>query len=78
MNSNNEFNYEIKKQIAVLSEKNGYTVELNLISYRGASPKLDLRKWNRNNDTMQKGITLTTDEATALKDALERYLNEVG
>ena len=77
MNSNNEFNYEIKKQIAVLSEKNGYTVELNLISYRGASPKLDLRKWNRNKDTMQKGITLTTDEARALKNALDDYLQEV-
>lgn len=77
MNSNNEFNYDIKKQIAVLSDNNGYTVELNLISYRGASPKLDLRKWNRKNDTMQKGITLTIDEATALKDALESYLKEV-
>ena len=77
MNSNNEFNYDIKKQIAVLSDNNGYTIELNLISYRGASPKLDLRKWNRKNDTMQKGITLTIDEATALKDALESYLKEV-
>lgn len=77
MNSNNEFNYDIKKQIAVLSDNNGYTVELNLISYRGASPKLDLRKWNRKNDTMQKGITLTIDEATALKNALESYLKEV-
>ena len=77
MNSNNEFNYDIKKQIAVLSDNNGYTIELNLISYRGASPKLDLRKWNRKNGTMQKGITLTIDEATALKDALESYLKEV-
>ena len=77
MNTNNGFNYDIKKQIAVLSDNNGYTVELNLISYRGASPKLDLRKWNRKNDTMQKGITLTIDEATALKDALESYLKEV-
>ena len=77
MNTNNGFNYDIKKQIAVLSDNNGYTVELNLISYRGASPKLDLRKWNRNKDTMQKRITLTTDEARALKNALDEYLQEV-
>lgn len=76
MNTNRDFSYEIKKQIAILSENNGYTVELNLISYRGSSPKLDLRKWNRNNNTMQKGITLTTDEAEALKEALESYLKE--
>lgn len=77
MNSNNGFDYEIKEEIAVLSENNGFTVELNLISYRGATPKLDLRKWDRNKDKMQKGITLTTDEAIALKEALENYLKEV-
>ena len=76
MNSNNGFDYDIKEQIAVLSNTNGYTVELNLISYRGATPKLDLRKWDRNKGKMQKGITLTTDEARALKDALESYLKE--
>lgn len=77
MNSNSGFDYEIKEEIAVLSENNGFTVELNLISYRGATPKLDLRKWDRNKDKMQKGITLTTSEAIALKDALESYLKEV-
>ena len=77
MNSNSGFDYEIKEEIAVLSENNGFTVELNLISYRGATPKLDLRKWDRNKDKMQKGITLTTDEAIALKEALENYLKEV-
>ena len=64
------FNYEIKKHIATLSDHNGYTVEVNMISYNGAEPKLDIRKWNRNDDKMLKGVALSEEEAIALKDAL--------
>lgn len=67
-----DFSYEIKKHIATLSEsENGdFTTELNVISYNGASPKLDLRKWDRRTNKMLKGITLTDDEARQLKEAL--------
>ena len=69
---NSEFSYEVKEHIATLSENitGNYTVELNRISYNGAAPKLDLRKWDRANGKMLKGITLTDEEAAALKDAL--------
>jgi hypothetical protein len=67
-----DFNYEIKKHIATLStsENSDYTTELNLISYNGASPKYDIRKWDRKSDRMLKGITLTDEEARQLKEAL--------
>lgn len=73
---NNDFDYEITEHIATLSEnKTGnYTVELNRISYYGSAPKLDLRKWDRQNNKMLKGITLTDEEAVALRDALEKAL----
>lgn len=68
----NDFRYNIEERIAVISKsadgKN--TLELNHISYGGRSAKLDLRRWNREEDKMLKGITLTDEEAAALGEAL--------
>ena len=66
-----EFNYDIKKRIAVLSESgNGaFTTEVNLISFNGAEPKLDIRKWDKRTDRMLKGIALDGEEVEALKKA---------
>ena len=68
----NDFRYNIEERIAVISKsadgKN--TLELNRISYGGRSAKLDLRRWNREEDKMLKGITLTDEEAAALGEAL--------
>jgi hypothetical protein len=67
-----EFTYEIKKHIGVLSDTGTLTMELSLISYNGAEPKFDLRKWRMKDDkpTMQKGVTMTRDELLALRDLL--------
>jgi hypothetical protein len=67
---NDTFKYEIKKQVATLSDNNGYTTEVNLISFNGGKEKLDIRKWNRNEDRMLKGISLTDEEVKQLKKAL--------
>lgn len=71
MAKNTEFKYEITKHIATLSESNGYTVEVNMISYNDKEPKLDIRKWDRNKDVMLKGISLSADEVKALVEALK-------
>ncbi len=69
-----EFKYEINEKVAVLSEKGNYTCEANVITYgENGKPKLDIRKWNRAEDKMQKGITLTKEEAEALYDALKNF-----
>ncbi|MBR5340581.1 MAG: hypothetical protein IK151_01500 [Erysipelotrichaceae bacterium] len=69
-----EFKYEINNKIAVLSENGDYTCEANVISYgENGRPKLDIRKWNRAEDKMQKGITLNKEEALALFEALKEF-----
>lgn len=74
MAKNTEFKYEITKHIATLSESNGYTVEVNMISYNDKEPKLDIRKWDRNKDVMLKGISLSADEVKALVEALKEIV----
>ena len=64
--------YEIIKSIAVLStEKSGWTKELNLIAWNGKTPKYDLRSWSPDHQKMGKGVTLSDEEISALKTALE-------
>ena len=41
-----EIKYNVVKEIAVLSEKsNGWTKQLNLISWNDGEPKYDIRDW---------------------------------
>ena len=66
------FNYEITERIAVLSQSGDTTKELNRVSYNGQPAKYDLRSWKRTDgeEKLLKGLTLTGEEATALKAAL--------
>lgn len=67
-----EVKYEIVKKIEVLSEgKNGWTKEVNLVSWNGKPAKVDIRDWNHEQGKMGKGTTLTYDEAQLLKEALD-------
>lgn len=68
--SKKDFKYEIVKTLAVLQEKDGYTKEVNLIKYGNLPVCLDIRKWNRNDNTMQKGITITKDEFEKFKNII--------
>lgn len=73
-----EFKYEIKKEVSTLTENNGYTTEVNVIAYgENGRNKLDIRKWNRNEDKMLKGITLNKEEALKLLDALKDFDYEI-
>ena len=67
------FNFEIIEGIATLSESEDgrYTTELNLISYNGKEAKWDIRKWDRKDNRMFKGVALNDDELIKLKEALE-------
>lgn len=67
-----EIKFEIKKEIGILSESTkGWTKELNLISWNGATPKYDLRDWSPDHEKMGKGVTLTEEELNKLKELLE-------
>ncbi len=63
----NQINYEIKKHIGIISEsKNGWTKELNLVSWNDNDPKYDIRDWDPKHEKMSRGITLTEEEAYEL------------
>ena len=71
--------FEIKRSIGVLAD-NGTSVrkELNLISWNGAEPTLDLRSWGRENGAIKplKGMTLSVEEAKKLSELLNGYFAE--
>ena len=72
MQTNTAFNYEITERVAVLSQSGDTSKELNMVAYNGSHAKYDLRSWKRENGTekLLKGLTLTLEEAKALKEAL--------
>ena len=66
-----EIKYEIIQTIAVLSTSaSGWSKELNLISWNDREPKYDLRDWSADHTKMGKGVTLTKEELSALKELL--------
>lgn len=67
-----DIKYEIIKHIGNLSESSrGWTKELNIISWNGGVPKLDIRDWAPEHEKMGKGITITEEEAEKLARLLQ-------
>ena len=72
-----EIKYEIKNTIGTISESaKGWTKELNMISWNGASPKYDIRDWAPEHEKMGKGITLSEEEAKILYQLLGQTLGK--
>lgn len=68
-----KFSYEIIETVAVLSEgAKGWKKELNLVSWNGREPKYDIRDWSEDHTKMGKGVTLSAQELTVLKTALQQ------
>ncbi len=66
-----EIKYEIIKKLGILSEtKSGWKKEVNIVSWNGRNPKFDIREWSPEGDKMGKGVTLSDEEATILKEIL--------
>ena len=63
------FEFKIIKELGSLSERGEYTIEVNLISWNGDAPKLDIRKW-RPSGKPGKGIALSDEEKEKLKEIL--------
>ena len=61
----------IVRHIGNLSESSrGWTKELNIISWNGGVPKLDIRDWAPEHEKMGKGLTLSEEEAEKLAGLL--------
>jgi hypothetical protein len=66
-----EIKYEILKTVGILSKSaSGWSKELNLISWNDREPKYDLRDWSADHSTMGKGVTLSAEELSALRELL--------
>ena len=66
-----DFSFEIMKNLGTLSTaKTGWSVELNLVSWGGRPAKYDLRSWAPDHKKMGKGLTLSKEELSSLKDLL--------
>ena len=63
-----DFKFEIVSHLAVLDETgNGWTKELNLVSWNEREPKFDIRVWDEDHEKMRKGITFTKEEIVKLR-----------
>ena len=68
-----EIQFDVVKHIGVVSEgKGGWKKELNLVSWNGRPPKLDVREWAPDHKKMGKGITLTQEEGDKLAELLKQ------
>ena len=66
-----DIKYVIVKSIGVLSTAgSGWTKELNLVSWNDREPKYDLREWSPDHEKMGKGVTLSREELSTLKELL--------
>ena len=64
--------FTIEEHIANIAptSDNGWTRELNLVSWNGSKAKYDIREWAPEHDRMSRGITLTDAEMQAVVDAI--------
>ncbi len=67
-----EFSFDIVEKFGALSEgKAGWTTELNSVSWGGRPAKFDIRSWSPDHQKMGKGITLSAEELSKLRDILD-------
>lgn len=69
------FSYKIIKRLAILTQGQAISKEVNIVQFSDGVPRLDVRVWKRKNGEEQllKGITLTDEEAVTLEAALHEY-----
>lgn len=67
-----EIKFDVVKEFGVISEnpKNGWSRELNLVSWNDREPKYELRDWSADKSKMNKGFSMTADEVKTLRDIL--------
>ncbi len=68
-----EIKHEIVQNIGTLSKSaSGWAKELNLISWNDRDAKYDIRDWSADHAKMGKGVTLSKEELSALKELLNK------
>ena len=68
-----EIKYEITEHLGVISETaRGWTREVNMISWNGREPKIDVRDRSHDHTNKSKGMTYTKEEIDELKNQVEK------
>lgn len=63
--------YDIKKRLGVISKLgNGWTKEINLVSWNGGEPRYELRSWSPDHRRMGRGISFDGEELVSLREIL--------
>ena len=75
------FRFEVIKTLGIISEgrdRNGepWNKEINIVSWNGRQPKVDIREWDVNHTHMGRGVTLTDEEAEQVCMILHNYMRE--
>nr|AHF24053.1 seryl-tRNA synthetase-like protein [uncultured bacterium Contig643] len=75
MENNDRMKWEIVEHLGTISEsKNHWTREVNIVSWNGREPKLDIRSWDPTHERMDRGSgTFTNEEAKTLSRILNEY-----
>ena len=64
--------YVIYKHIGNISNpNNGWTKELNYISWDDREPVYDIRTWNQDHSEYGKGVTITQGEMLRLRELIK-------
>lgn len=70
---NDTIRFDLMEHIGVLSRKdNGWTREVNIVSWNDGAAKIDIREWDPDHKRMTKGVTLFEAEAETLTRVLAR------
>ena len=67
-----DFKYKVLRRIGTISDDGKVSKQVNLISYNDRMPVIDIRRWK--DGEMQKGITLTEEEAWQLVKVIQDNL----
>ena len=66
--------------LSIPADSEGWSLEVNLVSWNGRDPKYDIRKWNSDHTSLSKGLTLSEDEIVIMfqhyKEVLEKITGE--
>ena len=72
--NNNEIDFKIIKELGILYENpndDGWDKVVNIVSWGGKAPKLDIRSWNKDRTRMGKGVTLSKSELEEFIDMVK-------
>ena len=76
--NNGEFTFEIKEHLGALTDANdnGWRRELNLVSWNGGEPKLDIREWSADHSRMSRGLTMFEEQGIKVAQLIAQRARE--